>query len=173
MPDDDSDSDEVSEAEEVSAEEDGGEEDGGEEAEPAEPAKPAEPAAPLSFSERLQLTLEANLAKVSDLFRDWDKNADGLISRAEFTRARDGSNQVVAPSCFVASSWRCPHVGGGGPRPVGALPARGAGRPGLLSVERACVDSRGSVRLPRSFLRGASLHSAGFRTKRAWRRGRR
>ena len=87
MPDDDSDSDEVSEAEQVSAEEDGGEEDGGEEAEPAEPAKPAEPAAPLSFSERLQLTLEANLAKVSDLFRDWDKNADGLITRAEFTRA--------------------------------------------------------------------------------------
>ena len=92
MPDDDSDSDEVvPEAEAVlprkTAARKTAPRSGGALAEPAEPAALHSTTAFVSFSERLlQLTLEANLAKVSDLFRDWDKNAD-RISRAEFTRA--------------------------------------------------------------------------------------
>ena len=101
MPDDDSDSEheEVSEAEEDVGEEDGGEEDGGEEAEPA--GHTSTP--PLSFPSGCSSPSRPAWPR-SPTSSDWDKNADGLISRAEFTRALPPCSSASTPPRSTTSS---------------------------------------------------------------------
>ena len=62
---------------------------------PAAPAVEEEDEAEMTVSERLAAALRANSARVLDLFRLWDENDDGEVSKAEFVRAFQEENGLM------------------------------------------------------------------------------
>jgi len=65
-----------------------------------------------SVSERLAAALRANAARVLDLFRQWDENGDGEVSREEFTqsfaeedRLMTGLNVSMQEAALLFDEW--------------------------------------------------------------------
>ena len=59
------------------------------------------------ISEQIKTALAANAGKVLDLFRSWDDNGDGVVTRAEFQKAMPALGLEVAKSSIdeLFSSW--------------------------------------------------------------------
>ena len=60
------------------------------------------------MTEQLAAALKADGARVIDLFRDWDEDGDGEISRAEFHRAMPALGYEVPKAAVDAlfGAWR-------------------------------------------------------------------
>jgi len=50
------------------------------------------------ISDQLRAILEENCVRIIDLFRDWDENGDGLVSKAEFVKAMAALGIEASPS---------------------------------------------------------------------------